>query len=77
MYLFGDKQYVLHNMSDEAAPLTLRFPKETPTSGWHELVVDMPLTVKQDSTYVRLGGPVTSNISLELKPFEIAVVQSP
>jgi hypothetical protein len=77
MYLFGDKQYVLYNMSDVVAPLSLRFSKKTPTSGWRELVNDRPLSVKQDTSYVRFGGPVISEVSLSLKPFEITIVQAP
>lgn len=77
MYLFGDKQYVLYNMSDEAAPMTLRFIQKMPTSGWKELVSGEDLRVKQDTTYVRFGGPVISEVSLTVKPFKIAVVQAP
>ena len=77
MYLFGDKQYVLYNMSDLAAPLSLKFNQEISTSGWRELVNDKPLSVKEDTSFVRFRGPVIRDISLELKPFEIAVVQAP
>jgi hypothetical protein len=77
MYLFGDKQYVLYNMGDEKAPLTLTFIQKISTSGWHELVDNKELSVKQDTTFVRFGGPVISNVSLNLKPFDIAVVQAP
>jgi hypothetical protein len=77
MYLFGDKQYVLYNMSDSVASLSLKFNQKVPTSGWRELVADRPLSVKEDTSFVRFRGPVISDVSLELKPFEIAVVQSP
>jgi hypothetical protein len=77
MYLFGDKEYVLYNMSDAAALLSLKFNQQVPPSGWRELVSDKPLTVKKDTSFVRSRGPVISDVTLELEPFEIAVVQAP
>ncbi|HUI29239.1 MAG TPA: hypothetical protein VLX91_03400 [Candidatus Acidoferrales bacterium] len=77
MYPFGDKQYVLYNMSDTEAPVNLRFYKEVPGSGWKNLVSDESLEVKQDTSLVRFRGPVISEVSLELKPYGIAVVQAP
>jgi hypothetical protein len=86
MYLFGDKpegsrlksgQYVLYNMSDETAPMKLLFPLNVPTSGWKELVRGEELSVVQDTTFVRFGGQVMTSVAIVLKPFEIAVVQSP
>jgi len=77
MYLFGDKQYVLYNMSDDPAPMTLTFIRKVSTSGWHELVSDKELSVKQDTSFVRFDGPVITTVSLSLKPFEIAIVQEP
>jgi hypothetical protein len=75
MYVFGDKQYVLYNMSDEPAPMTLTFAKKVSTFGWRELVSNEELSVKRDTSFVRFGGPVVTSVSLNLKPFEIAVVQ--
>jgi hypothetical protein len=86
MYLFGDKpegpqsklgQYVLYNMSDQAASMKLRFIRKIPMSGWKELVRGRDLNVEQDTTYVRFGGPIISSVSIVLKPFEIEVVQGP
>ncbi|MGA9363405.1 MAG: hypothetical protein WBW16_03460 [Bacteroidota bacterium] len=77
MYLFGEKQYVLYNMSDAAASLSLKFVQKVSTSGWRELVSGKSLPVNQDTSFVRFRGPVISDVSLELKPFEIAVVQAP
>jgi len=77
MYLFGPKQYVLYNMSDEAAPVALRFDQKVPAGGWRELVHDKLLAVSDDTTRVRFSGPVRSNVSLNLEPFEIAIVQAP
>jgi hypothetical protein len=77
MYLYGDKQYALYNMSDEPAPMTLTFRKKVATSGWRELVSNEELSVKQDTSSVRFGGPVVTSVSVSLKPFQIAVVQEP
>lgn len=76
MYPFGDKQYVLYNMSDQEANLLLRFDKKAPESRWMDLVRNAELAVKTDTTRVRFGGSVITDISLTLKPFEIAVVTS-
>jgi hypothetical protein len=77
MYLFGDKKYVLYNMSDEPGPMTLKFVRKVPASGWRELVNSRELSVKRDTSFVHFGGPAISSVSLTLKPFEIAVVQEP
>jgi hypothetical protein len=77
MYLFGDKQYVLYNMSDQTAPMTLTFAKKVSTSGWRELVGNKKLSAVQDTSFVRFGGPVITRVTLTVKPFEIAVVQEP
>ncbi len=77
MYMFGAKQYVLYNMSDQAAPLSLRFDNKIPASGWSELAHGKQLTVSEDTSYVRFEGPVISNVALTLQPFEIAIVQAP
>ncbi len=77
LYLFGKNQYVLYNMSDAPAPVSLRFLNSIPASGWKELVHDRPLTVTQDTTFVRFHGPVVSDVALTLQPFEIALVQAP
>jgi len=77
MYLFGEKQYVLYNMSDQTAPMTLRFTHRVPASGWRDLVSNKELSVKEEKTFVQSGGPVVSNVSLTLEPFTIAVVREP
>ena len=77
MYLFGEKQYVLYNMSDHTAPMTLRLTRKVSTSGWRDLVSVKELSVKEEKTFVESGGPVLSNVSLTLDPFTIAVVQAP
>jgi hypothetical protein len=77
MYMFGDRQYVLYNMSDELASMELKFSRKVAPSGWRELVSNRSLPVKQDTSFVRFGGPLVSSVSLSLRPFEIAVVREP
>ena len=77
MYLFGEKQYVLYNMSDQTAPMTLRFAHKVSASGWRDRVSNKGLSVKEEKTFLESGGPVISNVSLTLDPFTIAVVQAP
>jgi hypothetical protein len=76
MYLFGSKQYVLYNMSDETAVMKLRFDRSS-SNGWQELLNRKELKVNQDTTFVRPGGPVITDVSVQLKPFEVAVIQAP
>jgi hypothetical protein len=77
MYLFGPGQYVLYNMSNDAAPVSLRFDSKVPTTGWRELAHDRLLEVKKDSTFARFHGPVLTDVSLTLQPFEMTIVQAP
>ncbi len=83
MYLFGDKQYVLYNMSSKIAPVSLKFDTTIQTSGWEELVRNEQLKANVDSSFARfpdfLGfhGPVFSNVSLTLQPYEVTIVQAP
>lgn len=76
LYMFGEKQYVLYNMSDELAEMKLRFYREVPKEGWRERVKEKPLPVELDSSAVRFGGPALTQVSVSLKPFEIAVVEA-
>ena len=76
-YMFGQKQYVLYNMSNKAASVSLRFTGKLPTDGWNELVHGKSLSVKHDETFTRFGGPPFTDVSYELKPFEITIVQAP
>jgi hypothetical protein len=77
IYLFGQNQYVLYNMNNEIAPVSLKFTKEVPTDGWKELVHGEEISVKQDTSYKRYGGPTITDVSLTLQPFEITIVQEP
>jgi hypothetical protein len=77
IYLFGNRQYVLYNMSDETAHLSLRFIQRLPTSGWHELVHGKLLEVSEINDPDQFHGPIFTQVALTLDPFEIAVVESP
>jgi hypothetical protein len=76
-YLFGQKQYILYNMSDKSASVSLRFSGKTPTEGWNELVHGKLLSVNQDTTFKRFGGIQFTDVSYTLQPFEITIVQAP
>lgn len=77
LYMFGEKQYVLYNMTDESVEMKLRYHREVPRSGWIERVKESPLTVEIDSSAVRFGGPMIHEVSVHLDSFEIAVVEAP
>lgn len=77
MYLYGDNQYVLYNVSNRIEPVALRFDRKVHTNGWKELVHGEQIKVHIDSTYVRFHGPVVSNVSLTLQPYEVTIVQAP
>ncbi len=80
MYLFGAKQYVLYNMSDKSADVSLKFGEALSAEGWAELVRGERVDVNVDSSLARFQdfrGPVFTNASLVLQPFEIAIVQAP
>jgi hypothetical protein len=77
MYLFGEKQYVLYNMSDDAAPVSLRFSKEIPTTGWQEILNNEEVSVTQDTSFVRFRGPVITDVSIKVQPYGVAIIQAP
>jgi hypothetical protein len=77
VYLFGRNQYVLYNMSDETAAMKLRSAQKIPTDGWKELVRCEGLNVNLDSAFVRYGVPVSTEVPITIKPFEIVIVQAP
>ncbi len=77
MYLFGDNQYVLYNLSNKTNQVSLKFYKKIRRDGWEELIHNEQLKIKEDSTRVRFRGPVISTVSLTLQPNEITLVQAP
>ena len=63
-------------MSDETAAMKLRSAQKIPTDGWKELVRREGLNVKLDSDFVRYGLPVSTEVPITIKPFEIVIVQA-
>jgi hypothetical protein len=76
-YLFGQKQYVLYNMGNIEAPVSIRFVENVATSGWRELLHGKEITVKEDTLFVRFKGPILRDFSLTIKPREIAIIEAP
>ncbi|MBN1398199.1 MAG: hypothetical protein JXA06_09245 [Bacteroidetes bacterium] len=76
-YLFGQKQYVLFNMGTAEAPVTLQFMEKSATGGWREVLHNKKITVREDTTFARFNGSVIKNISLTLKPQEVAIIEAP
>ena len=64
-------------MNETDADVSLRFDKKVPSTSWQELVQKDKLSVTEDTSYIRFKGPVISNVSLKLKPFEITIIQAP
>ena len=81
LYPFGDKQYVLYNLGEKEVSATLKFDGTIEKSGWKEIVNNLTITVNEIRPKVdrhfRGPVPVTSEVSLKLKPFEIAIIQAP
>ena len=77
MYLFGDKQYVVYNMSNHVQSVSLRFFKEMPTTGWKELVRDEQLKIKRDTVLVDFQNIPVTDVSLTIQPHKITLIQAP
>jgi hypothetical protein len=77
MYMYGQKQYVVYNLSNKEADISLNFTKELPSTGWHEILNSYQLSVKRDSSFIKQGGPVFTNVSFNLPPNNIAIIQAP
>jgi hypothetical protein len=78
-YPFGQSQYVLYNMSDTVATMTLVFDRKAGVSkaGWKELVHGKLLSVADVRPDPRARTPARIGVSLTIQPFEIAVLQTP
>ena len=82
LYLFGERQYVLYNMSDTPAKMALRLPPGTPTGGWVERLHAAALDVREVRPPGREHGhrpepepPADIEVGLTLAPFEIALIE--
>jgi hypothetical protein len=81
LYPFGERQYVLYNMSDGPAKVALRFAAGAPARTWKERMHDKKLTVGEVSLAgerPHFGPPEKpeTEVALTLLPFEIAVLES-
>ena len=76
-YLFGHNQYVLYSMRDSSARVTLRFEKKLSPTGWRELVHGKQLAVTETKPRGSREGDPQTEVSFELQPFELTIVQAP
>jgi hypothetical protein len=76
-YLFGPNQYVLYNMSNDPATVSLRFNQKISSTGWQELVHGKQLAVNENQPPDRSRFPAQNEVSLTLQSFEISIVQAP
>lgn len=80
IYPYGEKQYVIYNMGEKEVPVSLRFSGKIEKTGWKEIVHNIPLTIKENVPPSARGfqnTPVITDVSLKVKPFQIAIVQAP
>lgn len=77
LYLFGDDQYVLYNMSDADASVALRLPPPAEARGWQERMHGKGLTVRTVEQAYGRERRSEVEVELALRPFEIALVERP
>ncbi|HUL52134.1 MAG TPA: hypothetical protein VLT83_01870, partial [Opitutaceae bacterium] len=82
LYPFGDRQYVLYNMNDGSETVALRLPAGTSVQGWAERMNGKQLHVGEvaQAEEARPHRPPVKpevEVSLTLRPFEIALVEAP
>jgi hypothetical protein len=80
LYPFGERQYVLYNMNDGSVKVALRFPAATVPRAWKERMHGKSLNVADiaiGGDDERHGPPARheTEVTLTLRPFEIAVVE--
>ncbi len=76
LYPFGEKQFVLYNMSDSAADLALRFPTDVTARTWNERVHHKQLHVTTVEETVADQKHTETDVGLTLQPFELALIES-
>ena len=77
LYPFGSRQYVLYNMSERPAKVSLRLPAAAPLKGWTERVRGKDLAVTHVDEGDGAGARHETDVALKLLPFEIALVEAP
>ena len=76
LYLFGSNQFVLYNMSDTPARVSLRQPAAKPSRSWSEILHGKPLTVTTVDQGEGSWATHETDAALTLLPFEVALVES-
>ena len=76
LYLFGSSQFVLYNMSDAPARVSLRQAAAKPAHTWSELLHGKPLSVTAVDQGEGSWATHETDVALTLLPFEVALVES-
>ncbi len=76
LYLFGRNQYVLYNMNDEPATVSLTLPGELP-DGWRELAHNKLLGVKVVKPERPWEPSAHTVVTMTVQPFELGIIQAP
>ncbi len=76
LYLFGQNQFVLYNMSDFQARVSLRQPAAATGRTWTERLHGKPLSVSKVDQGEGAEATHETDVALTLAPFEVALVES-
>jgi len=76
LYLFGEHQYVLYNMTDSPAKVALRLPARSPALAWKETFHVRALSVREVSEGEEREIRHEAEVALTLQPFEIVLLES-
>jgi hypothetical protein len=77
LYPFGGRQFVIYNMNATASRVALRLPAAAPLQGWRERMHGERLDVTQVGDASEPAERRETQVALELRPYEIALVESP
>lgn len=76
LYLYGQNQFVLYNMSDSPANISLRLPSAGQSRTWTERLHGKALSVSTIDQGEGPGATHETDVALALAPFEVALVES-
>lgn len=80
VYPFGEKQYALYNINNNEVSVSLRFNGKLEKKDWKELVHNIKITIKENEqkfSEFAESSTITTDVSLKLKPFQMAIVEAP
>jgi hypothetical protein len=77
LYPFGSRQFVLLDMNDAPAAVSLRFPDGTPEAGWTERMRGAPLATRVVTSGREPYARRETEVGLTLKPFEPVLIERP